>query len=413
LLQHCYHQVPYYRRLLSEAGIGARPIESLDEFLRIPLLTREQVHSHPDELCAKSLPEGMVATSIQGTSGTNGVPIKVLQTNRVNLWWFAFYLRDLEWSDIDPRRRLAAIRFLRSGGKEVPGSMDGLTLPCWIASLDPLVETGRSYALDIRSDPRKQLAWLRRIDADYLLSMPSNLEFLASLLSESGQPLPALRAIQAIGETLTDAARERIENGFGVPVRNCYSASEAGYIASPCPLGHGLHVHSENVLLEVLDENNVACGPGETGRAVLTVLHNYRKPFVRYDILDDVTLGAGPCPCGRGLPLLSHVSGRQHPLFFLPNGRRKIVTGLYLDVKKVGGLHQMQLIQRAVDHIILRIVRDQTWTEEHAVRMRSIIHQEFGEPIRVDVETPDRLELPPGGKLKRIVIEVQEPSASG
>src|SRR5262249_20787843 len=154
----------------------------------------------------------------------------------------------------DPSGRLAAIRFLRASGTDVPGGADGLSLPYWNTALDPLLETGWSYGLDIRQDPRKQLAWLRRTDPDYLLSMPSNLEFLAGLVEESDQRLPALRAIQTVGETLTDATRERIEAGFGVPVKNCYSATEAGYIASPCPLGHGLHVHAENVLTEVLDE---------------------------------------------------------------------------------------------------------------------------------------------------------------
>jgi phenylacetate-CoA ligase len=408
LLRHSFHQSPYYRRVLGDAGFGSKAVESLADLRKIPLLTRHLYQTNFESIRAKTLPAGMAATGTRGTSGTSGVRIQVLQTNWVDLWWLAFYLRDLEWCGFDPRHRLAAIRFLR----DMPGAMEGLSVQSWHQSLDQLLEMGRAYALDIRQDHRKQLAWLRRVDPDYLLCMPSTLEFLASLVAESGQRLASLQKIQAIGETVSDATRERIETGFGVPLANTYSCTEAGYVASPCPEGHGLHVHAENVIAEVLDEHDQPCQPGQTGRLVFTTLHNYLAPFIRYDIQDDVTLASGPCPCARGLPLFTHVSGRRHPLLYLPDGSRKIVTGVYLEVKKVGGYHQCQLIQRAVDHVILRLVPDQSWTDEHAVRMREAVQREFRAPIRVDVEPKERLEVPASGKLKRTIIELDEGTTS-
>ncbi len=305
LLLHCFHQVPYYRGLLAHAGIGARPIQGLDDFRRIPLLSREVYQTNFANLQARNLPGGIVQTGVSHSSGTNGVPLKVLSTNQSDLWWTAFFLRDLEWIGFDPRKRLAAIRLVAKSREELPEYLDGEAYDFWTKALVPLLEMGSSYMMDIRQDPNRQLQWLRRIDVDYLLSFPSNLEFLAGLIAESGQRLPNLRAIQAIGETLPAAVRQRIEAGFGVPVQNTYSTTEAGYIASPCPRGHGLHVHAENVLAEVLDADDRPCLPGQTGRLVLTTLHNFLTPFLRYDILDDVTLcparvpAGAVCPCGR------------------------------------------------------------------------------------------------------------------
>jgi phenylacetate-CoA ligase len=407
LLLHCIHQVPYYRRLLIEAGLAERPIESLEEFRRLPLLTRELCQTHAADLEARHLPAGTLPSKERFTSGTNGVPIQVLGTNRVDLWWFAFYLRDLEWCGIDPRGRLAFFRFLAKTPEELPQALAGIELPFWSQTLNTLVQTGPSYGMDMRQEPRLQLAWLRRIDPDYLLGFPSSLEFLASLIQESGQRLPKLRTIQTIGETLSDETRERIETGFGVPVKNLYSSSEAGYMASQCPEGHGLHVHSENVLVEVLDAENRPCLPGQTGRLVFTTLQNFRKPLLRYDILDDVTLAKSPCRCGRGLPLLTRVEGRRHPLLHLPDGRRRVITGLYRQIRLVGGSRQFQVIQRAVDHVIVRMVPDQAWTAEHAERVRQIVQKELEAPIRVDVEAKERLEVPPGGKLKIGVVEIE------
>jgi phenylacetate-CoA ligase len=407
LLLHCFHQVPYYRRLLADAGISSRPIDSLAEFRRLPLLTRELYQANFGDLQARNLPTGITPAGEAFTSGTNGVPIKVLKTSWVALWWNAFFLRDLEWSDLDPRRRLAAIRLLAMSPADLPAALEGRSLPAWTRLTELLLENGPSYGMDIRQDPRRQLQWLRQIQPHYLLSLPSNLDFLASLLEESGQRLPELLAIQAMGEPLPQAIRQHIESAFGVPVKNLYSTSEAGYMASPCPQRHGLHVHAENVIAEVLDADNRPCLPGQTGRLVFTALHNFLTPFIRYDILDDVTLAPGPCPCGRGLPLWTNVDGRRHPLLFLPDGRRKSSMGITLGIRKVGGCRQFQIIQRAVDHVVLRVVPDRTWQTEHPQQMRQVVQEEFEHPIRVDVEEKDYLERPPGGKLRVVVIEIE------
>jgi phenylacetate-CoA ligase len=406
LLAHCHDHVPYYRRLLDDAGISTRAELSMADFRRLPLLTRELYQANFGDLQARQLPAEMIEAGSAYTSGTNGVPIKVLKTNRESLWWSAFFLRDLEWSGFDPRGRLASIRFMGTSPAELPRLLAGVTFPYWTHFCQPLLETGTVHVMDIRQDPRRQLAWLREVDPDYLTSLPSNLEFLAGLLRESGQPLPKLRAIQALGESLPAAVRQRIEASFGVPVKNVYSTTETGYVASPCPLGHGLHVHAENVLAEVLDADNRPCLPGQTGRLVLTSLHGFLTPFVRYDILDDVTLANGPCPCGRGLPLWTHVDGRRLPLMYLPGGGRKSVLGIVLGARRIGGVHQFQFIQRAVDHAVLRVVPDRTWQPDFVERMQRMIQDEFEAPIRVDVEVKDCLERPRGGKLNIAVIEM-------
>src|SRR4051812_5132996 len=77
LLTHCYEAVPYYRRVLQEAGYPARPINSLDDLRRVPLLTRDLYQRNFESLQATQLPPGMTAVSSSYTSGTNGVPIQV------------------------------------------------------------------------------------------------------------------------------------------------------------------------------------------------------------------------------------------------------------------------------------------------------------------------------------------------
>ena len=81
-----------------------------------------------------------------------------------------------------------------------------------------------------------------------------------------------------------------------------YSCEEAGYIALQCPQAEHYHCQSESVLVEVLDDEGRPCTPGQVGKVVLTALHNFAMPLIRYENQDYAEVGP-PCACGRGLPV--------------------------------------------------------------------------------------------------------------
>jgi len=269
-----------------------------------------------------------------------------------------------------------------------------------------LFESGPAFGMDIRQSPDRQISWLRSVRPDYLISMPSNLALLAAKMEETGVRVDGVEAVQTIGEPLTAEDRSSIESAFGAPVKDLYSVTEGGYVASQCPTGSGLHVHSENVILEVLREDGSPCGPGETGRAVITALHALATPFLRYEMQDDVTLAPGPCPCGRGLPLLTRVDGRRHTTLWLPGGGRKSSSGIILGVRQVGGFRQFQVVQREEGRVTVNVVPGKDWTPGHADRIRECVMDELGE---VEVEVAGQAFIPrsPGGKHRLVVNEME------
>jgi phenylacetate-CoA ligase len=405
LLDHCQQHVPYYRNLLASHGINCKSIQKMNDFRRIPLLTRRTWQDHFDQFCAEQLPPGTVAVDEDKTSGTSGIPICVLKTNIFYVWWLAFYLRDLEWSDLRPNGTMASIRATLKTGVDLECLLQGQRMPCWNPILEPLLETGPLYGMDIRQDPRRQIEWLQEVNPDYFLSHTSNLELLASMLLDEPRRFPRLKAIQAVSETLTEEAQTKIETAFRAPIKNLYSCAEAGYLASPCPAGNGLHVHAENVILEILDEADQPCKSGETGRVVLTVLHNFRTPFIRYDIGDLATLALEPCRCGRGLPLLTRVLGKVRPHFKLAGGRWKHTSELVHAITTIGGHHQHQVIQKTLDHVMVRIVPNCAWTADHDQRLIQAVRVFFEAPVGVQLELKERLEPLPGGKLRSMICE--------
>ena len=406
LLDHCRRHVPFYREMLTRLGLESASVQSLDDLRTIPLLSRRTWQSEFERFRAEKLPPGTVELDEDRTSGTSGVPVRVLKTNVFYVWWLALYLRDLEWSDLRPEGTMASIRATLKTGEALERLLGGERMPSWSPILEPLLEGGPLYGMDLRQDPRRQLEWLAEVNPDYLLSHTSNLELLAGMLGDEPRRFPRLRAVQAVSETLTDEARRKIETAFAAPVRNLYSSAEAGYLASPCPSGQGLHVHAENVILEVLDERDQPCLPGQTGRVVLSVLHNFLTPFIRYDIGDLATLAPEPCSCGRGLPLLEHVQGKARPMFVVAGGRRKHASALIPLITTIGAHHQHQVVQRTADEVLMRIVPSRDWSPSHAERMLQAVREFFEGAADVRLEVCQRLEPLPGGKLQSMICEV-------
>ncbi|MDX1944237.1 MAG: hypothetical protein SFU86_02440, partial [Pirellulaceae bacterium] len=255
LVAHCRREVPYYRDTYQKCGLQEDDLRTLADIRHLPLLARTTWQSHYAHLQAEHLPPPMREAGTASTSGTSGVAIELRQTNLTALWWLAFFLRDLEWCGIDPRGSLACIRAVKLKTDEQKRRFrEGLVQPFWHASLRGIIQMGPCHGFDLLQDPRRQLEWLRTTAPRYLLGYPSNLDYLGQLLREERGQIPNLELIQSFAESLEDDMRERIETAFGVPVKNTYSCMEAGYLASPCPVGDGFHVHGENVILEVLDE---------------------------------------------------------------------------------------------------------------------------------------------------------------
>jgi phenylacetate-CoA ligase len=160
----------------------------------------------------------------------------------------------------------------------------------------------------------------------------------------------------AIGESLTTESRDEIARGFGCPVIDSYGATEIGYIAFQCPGGSGYHVAAESVLVELLDNDDMPVKAGEVGRVVLTSLYNYAMPFLRYAIGDYAIAAAGPCPCGRTLPRLAGIAGRQRSVFTFADGTQRSPWGFRSAFARLIPARQMQFVQTALDTVEIRYV---------------------------------------------------------
>jgi phenylacetate-CoA ligase len=408
LLRHAAAQVPFHRARLAEARIDAdRPLTP-ERWARIPLLTRRDLQESFEDLLARRYPREHGKAYDILTTGSTAMPVKGISTDLCQGFLRAFNLRDHRWHRRDFTKKLAAIRVVKGGGAPYPS---GVSTGTWGFSPGLANDTGPSVRLDFTTTTEQQVEWLCRQDPDYLLTLPSMLQAQAAYCIEHRIRLPKLREVLSLAEPLFPEVRALCREAFGVAVKDAYSAQEIGHIASQCPESENLHVHSEGVLIEVLGEDGTPCSPGEVGRVVATPLHNFAMPLIRYELGDLAEVGP-PCPCGRGLPVLTRVIGRTRDALRLPDGRTVVpfFAGIWSDFEAI---RQFQIVRTALDEVEIKLVAARPLGPSEAERLGARVCERLQYPFRTRVTYHDGIPRAAGGKFLYFRSDVDEPGEAG
>ena len=304
------------------------------------------------------------------TGGSTGQPVTTVGTEVTAFCWQVFALRDHFWHRRDFTGKLAAIRYTRNDAALPP---EGKLTESWGSSTRGILQTGPGAVLDVDSTTEQQAAWLRRQNPTYLLSYPSCVAALAARFAESPEAISNLREVRTMGEIVEPHVRRACRDAWGVPLADIYTSQEVGYIAIQCPTAEHYHVQEENVFVEVVDEAGEPCGPGRIGKVILTPLHNFAMPLIRYDVGDYAEVGE-PCTCGRNLAVLKRILGRQRNMLLLPDGQQRwpslqLESGLGRS-HDLPPIHQMQVLQQTLRDIEVKIVAPRTLTDDEEARLR-------------------------------------------
>jgi phenylacetate-CoA ligase len=400
LVRHAVKTVPFHRQRLGDLGLDGEAALTPEAWSLLPVLGRQEVQESFRELISRDVPKDHGKIGEAFTSGATATPVRVIKTALMQQFWYALTLRDHLWNGRDMGAKFAAIRPAKKGA-DYP---DGQHQSSWGLSTDPVYETGPGAMLDISSKVHEQAEWLAREDPDYLLTYPSNLRALAVHCLESGTRPPRLKQVQTMSELLFPEVRELCREAFGVPVSDTYSSEEVGYIALQCGEGGSLHVQAEAALVEVLDDQGRPCAPGEVGQVVVTPLHNFAMPLLRYAVGDLAEVG-GPCPCGRGLPVLARVLGRLRSMVRLPDGSRHYANFAGL-MEGFGQIIQFQIVRRGEEELEVKLVVRRELDESEAATLIERIRERFRYPFSVAITYHDEIPRGAGGKFADYLSEV-------
>jgi phenylacetate-CoA ligase len=385
LLVHCYADVPYYRERWRELGIHPDDIRSLADFARLPLLTKDDIRQNFETLQAESMRGELL---FKNTGGSTGVPLRFGYTRESNDRRTAVMWRGYTWVGAAMGRRAL---FLWGGAVGSPSRAHLLKDRLYHAAFN------RRIVNTFGMTESNMAAYADAIDRarpEVIVAYVGPLVRLAQWLLETGRRVHTPRSLLGAAEPLHEFQRDIIERAFGAKMYNTYGCREFMLVASECEHRDGLHVNADHLVVELGGERPTG------GEVIVTDLHNYGMPFIRYANGDLARPMAGDCACGRGLPRLASVDGRKLDALRTPDGH--LLPGEFFPhmLKDVPGLRQYQVIQRQLDRLDISIVRGEGFDDDALAYIRREVTKVVGDAWSLDFHFVEHIAPNASGKFR-------------
>ncbi|MBL3592047.1 MAG: phenylacetate--CoA ligase [Synergistaceae bacterium] len=285
-----------YRRKL--AIDSAEEIAGIDDFRRLPFLTKDDLRRHsPFGLCCADERE---IVRVHSTSGTTGDPVVIPYTA----------------GDVETFTTLMARALTLAGMTDGDRAMVTPGYGLWTAGIGFQAGVERIGACAIPTGPiamEMQMAFLRKMAPTFLIGTASMALLLGETIAREGIR-PCLKGAVLGAEQWGEGRRAVIEDLLGARTYDIYGMTETygPGIAIECPHQQGLHYWDDLFHFEVIDPVTGDVLPeGETGELVITTLVKEGLPLIRYRTRDLASILPGPCPCGSPYPRISRIAGRS------------------------------------------------------------------------------------------------------
>ena len=396
LMTHAYNSTEFYRSTWDASGIRPDQIQSPADLSRLPLLTKDNIREHRLELHCQDQRRPLIAKS---TGGSTGAPLQFDLNQDSHERRVAAMVRGYSWAGASPGTK----QFFLWG---IP-QQHRARWQVWKDRVYDLIQRRRvvnSFSLSDEMIP-VILGEYNTYTPDTIVAYTSALYQLARGIEMLGLKPWRPKSIVVGAEKLYDYQRAKIESVFQTPVYETYGSQEFMLIGAECSEHYGLHLTSENLFVEIVDDDGSPTTDGEVGNVVVTDLYNYGMPFIRYQTGDRAIAGFRQCPCGRGLPLLQEVRGRLLDILRSPDGRRTPCEFFPHLLKDFDQIRKFQIVQRRPDHVEIRVVLDQNWSATDENLLLGSIRRQLGPTVSVDWRPQTDIPLTHAGKHRVVVNE--------
>lgn len=391
ILRRAYEETAYYRQLLDQNGFDPYADFDFDDFSRLPVLKREDVHNAGSKLLASSVAKEQMRKD--RTGGSTGVPTEI---------WLGPNERG--WRDSGMERFF-----------EILGVPEGSrTALFWGHHLDPkgtdtLRERYQAFVSNTRWFDSLRLSpatldnyhrELERFRPACIIAYASALGHLAEhLLEKKCKPNYPTRCLITGGEKLWSRHRELIEEAFGRPVHERYGSRDAGCI--------GVQLNSKHSLEYTVDWSYTLVEP-QTSEAespiLITKLQADAMPMLRYEIGDIGRFPAGSRP-GHPTLALPDVMGRVIDRVMLPNG--SWIMGQQLPhLLKDFPVREFLFLQRRDYSVHLQIVPQKEFDDDSLRTIRETLTANLP-GLQIEVELKESVVRTKSNKWRPVISEVE------
>ncbi|GAI79959.1 unnamed protein product, partial [marine sediment metagenome] len=251
-------------------------MKTWEDFKNIPILTKELLREN-EESFISTKPDSALFTV--KTSGSTGIPLKIMVSQRAALRANVSRIRSLKWWGIE------------LGDREIRLSNVGLSFERgWRKFYSEYIRTpmrnmlmNRIHFSSYTMTPKMMgELWeaILKFSPRSIFGYPSAYALLANYLHDKGYDgrEANLKLVVTHGEILYEWQEQLITTTFGCPVADEYGSVEVGVIANSHPYG-AMHTMDDGVIVEVIKSNP----DDEYGQLVVTNLDNWGYPIIRYN----------------------------------------------------------------------------------------------------------------------------------
>jgi len=398
IVNHAYKVVPYYREAFDRIKLKPEDIRGTEDLHKIPIVSRETFRSRNSDFISRGQYRNIRTGKTGGTTGTPAVIHK--DTSDRTMTWASYY-RWYDWMGLALGEKTTTFWGARSVTEN--NFMENIRQVVINYLQNEYVFNSFKMSRDVLPDV---ILKLNRLKPVLIKGYLSSLIFLAGYMNEQGIRLSfPLKAVSSTTETLLPGDRKVLETTFNAPVYDQYGCGEASAIAYECAQHKGMHLTSEHVIVEILDESGQPSAG--SGNVVITNLDNFIMPFIRYVNGDIATMAEGKCSCGVTSPLLASVEGRACDTIVLKNGSR--VHGVFFtDILYEKGIFtdkikRFQVYQNKRGEIEFRIESQHKTDVATDTLLSEILERYFN---RVEIMRSEKLENEPNGKFRYIKSEL-------
>lgn len=300
LVQYCMDNIPFYNKRLTEAGVTADKIKTLDDIQYIPYTTKADLRdTYPFGLFGQPMKN---IVRIHASSGTTGKPTVVGYTKN-----------DLDnWSDCVARLIVAA------GGSDEDIVQIAFGYGLFTGALGlhyGLEKIGAAVVPTSSGNTEKQIMLMQDFKTTALVSTPSYAQYIGEKAREMGVIDNIHLRLGLFGsEGCTEEMRGQIEKTLSLFATDNYGMSElmGPGVSGDCELRCGMHINEDHFLAEIIDPNTEKVLPkGSQGELVITTLTKEGIPMLRYRTKDITQIDYEPCKCGRTFARMAKIKGRS------------------------------------------------------------------------------------------------------
>jgi phenylacetate-CoA ligase len=333
IVRHASTQVPFYKD--SHWAFRLRNGHAIT-LLDIPLTLKSDVQKNPMAFVALQTPGHVGFAEEDSTSGSTGVSMPVFRDNR------QVRINDAENARLRAPWQMARHRCVVT-----------MLVPMADAPQGTYISPAKSSAIQHHMLHTRSASALKALIMEHRPTKISTRPSVALAMLESWKDLRFLELISTNQESVSDELRALVKKLPNCRILDNYGSEECGLIAMSCADCGDYHLAHANVHTELLNNAEVPCGPGATGRVVVTNISNYTMPLLRYDIRDfAIASRNNSCRFAMGLGF-EKIIGRERIMLRTADGERIMPTIGTTTLMKLG-IYRYKIVQTQLATIEVR-----------------------------------------------------------